>query len=108
LDRAVSNLRAQLTTYCAGRHLSVRAAAKEMGVSFSALARFVRGETQVPGPHMDLAIQRFLGKETLPCPCSRCQGRSSLEARIERLEDDLCTLKPSVAYLLEKSHAETD
>jgi transcriptional regulator with XRE-family HTH domain len=87
LDTPVNELRLSLRTFCQKNHLSVRAAAKEMGVSFSALARFMRGETLHPGPHMDVAIQRFLGQETLSCPCTRCQGRVSLEVRVGRLED---------------------
>ena len=105
METPVSELRLGLRTYCNKNHLSVRAAAKEMGVSFSALARFLRGETRHPGPHMDVAMQRFLGQETLPCPCTRCQGRVSLEVRVGRLEnwlhldDNLRLMKESLDKL---------
>lgn len=86
---AVTDLRGAVRAHLDVNHLSVRAAAKAMGVSFSALARFVRGQTIYPGPHMDLAMQRLLGWDTPPCACSRCQGRVTLEERVERLEDCL-------------------
>lgn len=89
-EKRVSDMRLDLRAHLAGNQVSVRAAAREMRVSFSALARFVRGQTREPTPHMEQAIQRFLGKDPLPapCPCVRCQGRVrvTLESRVERLE----------------------
>lgn len=105
------DLRRDFTAHLDAKHLSIRAAAREMGVSFSALARFVRGQTTHPGPHMDLAIQRFLGWVTPPCACSRCQGRVTLEERLERLEDclhldvNLKLMKERLEQLEEVLHA---
>ena len=85
----VRNLRCLLRAHCLRERLSIRGAAREMGVSFSALARFMRGETQEPGPHMVRSIARFVGEDPPPCPCVRCQGKESLTERLERLEDSL-------------------
>lgn len=89
MPAALSDLRSHLRSHCLSKQLSIRRAAKEMGVSFSALARLMRGQTQEPGPHMVGAIERFLGLGTSPCPCVRCQGREGLTERVERLEDCL-------------------
>ena len=98
----MSNLRLDLQAHLAANRLSVRAAARQMRVSFSALARFVRGQTQTPTPHMDQAIQRLLGGTPLPCPCARCQGKVpclTLEGRVEKLEKALRHLRRSTRHL---------
>ena len=75
-------------------HLSVRQLARELDVSFSALAKILRGETPTPSVHTDLAIRRFLGLDGavgVECPCRRCTGTQgggeSLTQLTEWLED---------------------
>ena len=88
----------QLKVALKHRHLSVRAAARDMGVSFSALAKIVRGETATPSVHTHWRIAHFVGLPAPPCPCARCTGKEQegdahlagevqqLDERLERVE----------------------
>lgn len=81
---------------------SIRQAAREIGMSYSALAKILRGETSKPSQHTSLAIQRWLYPETTfpACTCLRCQElEASLRDRVGILEANVMELMERVDTL---------
>lgn len=88
-----------LRSKCAKEKLTLRQVADELGVSFSALAKILRGETRLPSPHMDLAIQRFLGLKAPPCPCRRCTRKVQEGDALTKLRKEMKRLRRRVSHV---------